>query len=166
MRRPAPVIKVPKGSTRFGHIRSGEIETLWVKRHSGKRMIHGVATTPTISSNKQSMSSRGCTIRLPVPVFSQHASAADRIGEVVSVRKSAREIYVIAVIDEHGAAADYAWRLIEAGEVRAFSVAAIKGAEIGAIVDGIKFWKRWTLGEVSICRAGANPDAYFEIYNR
>ena len=133
---------------------------------SSSRMIHGIATTPTISSNGQSLLSEGMMVRLPVPVLFAHSKYGKGIGEVVYLRKSRSEIYVRAVINNN-LAGDYAWSFIKSGEARCFSVAVQQNDyRLQAEVDDVKFFDRWTLKEVSVCREGANPDCHFEIFEK
>lgn len=151
--------------------RDGGIETLWIQR-SGSRMIEGIASTPTIS-NQTSLSSMGCNIRFPIPLLSEHGRLAGskglptrpeklRIGEIVWISKSRESIRIRAVLDDNSEPADYAWKLILNGETRCLSVLA-KNGHTAAIVDGAKFYDTWELGEVSVCRRGANPDCKFRI---
>lgn len=154
--------------------RADGVETLWID-HEGPRVIMGIASTPRISSHKHSLSSAGCQIRFPIPLLSSHGFVGDsrrapwqpeqvKIGEVVWIQKSSRAVRVRAVLDDNEAA-DYAWKLIESGEVRAFSVAAVRGtARVQGVVEGAVFFDRWKLEEVSVCRRGANPDCQFSIY--
>lgn len=148
---------------RFALTRRAGVETLWIRGAGGPRMIAGIASTPAVNGHKCSLSSSGCRVRLPVPLYSQHATSAPPVGQVVFVRKSAAGIYVRAVIGS-GAAADHAWQLIMRGEARAFSAAAADGAHVSGIVDGVNYFDDWRLAEVSICRAGANPDARLEVF--
>lgn len=141
------------------------IEVLEKLNVVGRRRIHGIATTPTITANKTRSSSRGCHVKMPVPLLFGHEEYNGRmlpIGEVYLVQKCDHRVYVRAVLFDDSAAADHAWGLIERGDVRALSVGR-KDQQVGGVVDGIKFIDRWTLKEVSICRRAANPDAYFEI---
>lgn len=124
-------------------------------------MIHGIASTPTVNSHGDSLKSDGCQICLPVPLKSEHGTG--RVGEIVYVRRSRQSLYVRAIMDEGSAAADYAWNLILNGETRCFSAAAAATGEATS-VDGKKFYSKWTLGEVSVCRNAANSDCYFEIF--
>jgi hypothetical protein len=146
----------------------GGIEAVWIEVPHGSRMIHGIASTPTVSTNGNSRVMRGCRMpHLPIPLMFGHEGLKHRgIGEVVFVQRSPSEIYVRAALFDNEAA-DYAWRLIESGEVRAFSVGPgdtkVK-SYVQAEVDGVKFIEGWWLGEVSICRRGANPDCVFEIF--
>jgi hypothetical protein len=84
------------------------------------------------------------------------------------LRRSPKEIYAICAFHDDNLAADYAWSLVEAGELRAFSVASVKGSStIAGSVMGTKFYGSWKLAEVSLCRSGANPDCNnVEIFSR
>jgi hypothetical protein len=126
-----------------------------------ERLIHGIASTPAINSNRVSRASRGCRVRFPLPLFCTHAEVGEPIGDVVSVRLSEREIYARAEIFSNRAG-DYAWKLIEDGELRCFSAGSADN-KVQGVVDGIKFISSWRMRELSICRQGANSDARFEI---
>lgn len=130
-----------------------------------RRVIHGIASTPWIDEHKHSLSSDGCVIKLPVPLMSEHAKVGGGVGEVFFVRQCSDQIYVRATVFETPSG-NYAWQLIEAGEIACFSIGGKAGDAnvIEAQVDGIKFWKSWELGEVSIVRHPANPTCGFEIY--
>jgi hypothetical protein len=141
---------------------------------TGARMIHGCASSPAMTSHKQSqsLSSEGCRFKLPVPLLAGHGRVEGhsasleqaKIGDVVWITKTPTGIFIRAVLAE-GMAADHAWKLIVAGEYRALSVSSLPGsATLKGVVDGIRFYDEWTLREVSICRKGANPDAEFEIF--
>lgn len=158
--------------------RSNGEETLWVAETS-RRIIEGIASTPTPNSHGYALSSAGCCIRLPLPLLSSHGYFGDgrkmagtleqcRIGWVVWARKSREQILVRACVDEGYEAADYAWKLIEAGELRAFSGAASRDSykNLRGVADRVAFFDKWDLLEVSACRAGANPDCLFWIPQR
>jgi len=157
--------------------RSNGEETLWVAETS-RRIIEGIASTPTPNSHGHSLSSKGCLIRLPVPLLAGHGFMRDtrklagpihkcRIGWVTWLRKSREQILVRACVDEGYEAADDAWKLIEAGALRAFSGAAVcNDLHLRGVVDGVRYFDQWTLEEVSVCRTGANPDCLFWIPQR
>jgi hypothetical protein len=138
----------------------------WRTEHRARRMVHGIATTPTITTNNHSRSSAGCRVDFPIPLLVSH-EAHGSVGEVVMLRRSPREIYVIAALHDDNLAADYAWSLVEQGELKAFSVASAPGShhKISGAVLGTLFYSEWTLGEISLCRTGANPDARAEIFS-
>jgi hypothetical protein len=49
--------------------------------------------------------------------LSDHAKTGGPIGDVVWLRKSAREVYIRATVFDATAAGRYAWKLIEAGKL-------------------------------------------------
>jgi hypothetical protein len=73
-----------------------------------------------------------------------------------------------AELEADNLAADYAWSLVEQGELRAFSVASVKGSStVAGSVLGTKFYSTWTLSEISLVRTPANPDCNnVEIFSR
>jgi len=159
-----PVVK-PRviSSRRVKHTYRDGIETIALVRVRGSRRIRGIASTGTMNSHGYSLDPRGCMISLPVPILSGH-SEGPPIGEVVVASKSAERIFIRGVIFEGNAARDYAWRLIKDGTLRRLSGACAPGSSrLAGIVDGKKFYDRWQLGEVSLCRSGANPDCVFEV---
>ncbi|TGQ15922.1 hypothetical protein [Mesorhizobium sp. M00.F.Ca.ET.217.01.1.1] len=126
--------------------------------------IHGLATTPTITSNSGASSSGAMKAKLPVPLLAEHKDHGSQpIGQVYFLRKSSRGVYMRAALFDHFAA-KYAEDLIRKGEMQCLSIAHEQGSTLLAEVDGIRFWSDWTLKEISICRAGANPDCSFELY--
>jgi hypothetical protein len=144
--------------------RRGEHD-IWRTDHRTRRMVHGIASSPTITTNNHSRSSAGCKVEFPIPLLCAH-EAHGSIGEIVLLRRSPREIYVIAALHDDNPAADYAWSLVEQGELPAFSVASVAGSStVAGSVLGTKFYGSWQLAEVSLCRAGANPDARAEIFS-
>lgn len=159
------------------------VETIWFEKR-GRRMIHGIASTPTVNSHGDSWASSGCEARFPIPLLFGHGLIEDKrgeggkrveaspdleqlkIGEIVLVRKSEQGIYVIAVIDEGTHAGDDAWKLIESGKALCFSVGGeSRSFRLRGVVDGHRYYDRWRLKEVSVCRKGANPDCTFSIYH-
>jgi HK97 family phage prohead protease len=140
--------------------RAAGIETISIPRR-GPRMIHGIAATSTTSSNRNSYDTSGCSVQMPVPLLSAH-HARGRIGEVVLVRKSDRQIYVQAVFDDTRAA-HHAWDLVQSGELRGLSVGTNPITE--TVCEGIRFIDRWTLGEVSLVKTPGNPDATCEPFD-
>jgi hypothetical protein len=142
---------------RVSYERRGDHD-IWSTGHKTKRMVHGICSTPTITANGHSRSSAGCKVEFPIPLLCAHENYGS-IGEVVMLRRSPREIYIIASLADDNLAADFAWSLVEQGELKAFSVASIPGSStVDGAVFGTKFYGSWQLAEVSLCRAGANPD--------
>jgi hypothetical protein len=142
---------------RVSYERRGDHD-IWSTGYKTKRMVHGIASTPTITTNNHSRSSKGCKVEFPIPLLCSHENLGS-IGEVVMLRRSPREIYIIAALHDGNLAADFAWSLVEQGDLRAFSVASIPGSgTVDGSVFGTKFYGSWQLAEVSLCRNGANPD--------
>jgi hypothetical protein len=162
--KPAPVIVLPTILHPYIVERTHGMDLITKRDWTGARVIHGTASTSTINSHGYSLNSSGCSVKLPIPIYSQHACAGESIGEIVHLRKSALGIFVIGTIKENNLAADHAWALIEDGTLRAFSGAAAPGStHLQGIVEGVKYFDRWRLSEVSIVKNGANPDCRFEI---
>jgi hypothetical protein len=138
---------------------------IWSTGHRTKRMVHGLASTSTINTHKYSLDASKCRIDFPIPLLVSHEKFGS-VGEIVLARRSPREVYVIAALHDDNPASDYAWELVRQGELRAFSGAAEKdSATIAGCVLDVKFYSDWVLGEVSLCRPGANPDCVAEIFS-
>ncbi len=154
--------------SKFHHQRRDGVEWLWLKGVASDRMIHGIASTPTINDHNYSLASEGMQAKLPVPLLSSHSKHINSpVGQVFYLRKSAKEIYIRATI-KRGPAGDLAWDLIESGELRCLSVAVDrnKPCHVEAEVEGITFYDKWHLQEVSLCKQGANSDCVFEVFKR
>ena len=128
---------------------------------TGSRMVWGCASSPKPNSHNYALITSGCKIVLPVPLKCRHKRGA--VGDVVWLRKSAKSLFVRAVLYDT-AAANYAWKLLMDGELKAFSASAEQPFEGGTEVNGITFHDRWTLKEISLTPTGANPDAWCRIY--
>jgi hypothetical protein len=63
----------------------------WSTGFRTRRMVHGICSTPTITSNNHSRSSAGCKIDFPIPLLVSHENFGS-VGEVVMLRRSPREI--------------------------------------------------------------------------
>lgn len=145
----------------FQWSRDNNVETLTLLGYEHRRTIWGCASTATVTSHKTSKNPAGARISMPVPLKASHKVGT--IGMVTQVRKSPKSLFVRAVLDDN-AASDHAWDLIRSGEMCAFSVGAGPGADVIAEVDGVKYYRNWTLAEVSIVRTPANPDAWLRVY--
>jgi hypothetical protein len=131
---------------------------IWSTGHRTRRMVHGIASTPAVTTNNHSRSSAGCRVEFPIPLLCGH-EAQGSIGEVVMLRQSPREIYCIAALHDNNLASDHVWSLVEQGELRGFSVASVPNSSvISGAVYGTKFYGSWQLAEVSLVRTPANPD--------
>ncbi|MER8644680.1 hypothetical protein [Mesorhizobium sp. M1252] len=129
----------------------------------GSRRIHGLASSSTINTHNYSLIAHGVDAELPVSLLSSHKGHNAPIGSVFYIRKTNRLVYVRAELNDNESG-DFAWGLIERGELRCFSGAAVNSSlRLQGIVEDKAFYGQWMLGEVSICKDGANPDSVFEI---
>ena len=126
----------------------------------GSRLIHGIASSDAINSHTYALLAAGVEVDLPVPILFGHKGHSAPIGEVFYARKGRGRLYIRAAIFDN-AAGDHAWRLVESGEVRCLSGAG-RTLKLQGEVDGVRFYEKWKLVEVSLCRVGANPDSVFE----
>jgi hypothetical protein len=152
----------PYPRPRFTWSREDGVETLAILGCDDPRIVWGCASTATITSHKTSRDPAGARIQFPIPLKAGHKVGS--IGQVVHVRKSPKSLFIRAVLDDN-AAADHAWELIRTGTLKALSVGVERDtSECIAEVDGVTYFRRWSLSEVSVCRSGANPDAWCRIY--
>lgn len=128
-----------------------------------KRIITGIATTPTVDRVGDIVEPKGVEFKLPLPLLWQH-DADQPIGWVKSakVTKAGIEIRAeLAKVEERGplrARLDDAWQSIKTGLVRGLSI-GFKGTEISRMDDGgIRFIK-WLWLELSAVTIPANADA-------
>ena len=105
--------------------RENGIETIrYAFRQPGRRRIHGIASTPRITTHKVSRSSENCAVKFPVPLRCSHSEHGRGLGDVTLVRRSEAEVYIQADIHD-SPAGDYAWKLIEQGELLGLSKAPL-----------------------------------------
>jgi hypothetical protein len=151
----------------FKHTRENGVETVWVEGAKGPMMIYGLATTPRTTHHKgwrQSLSSDGCSIKLPVPLRWRHSNVGSQIGEVVWVQKSKSGIYVRATLDPDEAG-ERAFELVRSGEIRCLSISMYDTDYVMKECDGLRYFTRWRLKEVSLCPKGLNPEAFCRVYD-
>jgi hypothetical protein len=132
---------------------------------TGTLRIHGIASTATINAHNYSVDPEGMEVTsLPVPLLASHdGRGSEPIGDVYHVRRHRSGVYVKACLRRH-AAADFAMRKITEAGWSGLSCAMAPGSGRKlSVVDGVTFYDRWTMGEVSICPKGANPDCVFEV---
>lgn len=129
-----------------------------------KRVLRGVATTPSTDSYGDIVEPKGAQFDLPVPFLWQHRSDQP-IGHVTKATVTDEGIEVevqIAKIDEAGKLqerVDEAWQSIKAGLVRGLSI-GFTSIEHAIIKEtyGIHFLK-WAWRELSAVTIPANTDA-------
>lgn len=142
----------------------GGAEVMEIKPTPFSFRVHGICSTPTVDSHRQAVWSPGIEASLPLPLMSEHKTeGSSPIGTVYHLRRDAKGLYCRAELADHFAA-EHSKRLIEDGETLAFSISVQPGQwRLQSVVDNVKFFDRWTLKEISVCRAGANPDARLEV---
>ena len=94
----------------------------YVDRKPGKRMVHGIASTPTVNAHKYSLRSSGCQVIFPIPLLVSHKGSnhLKGFGEVTLVRIHDTQVYFMGEIFENEAG-DFAWKQITEGKLRAVS---------------------------------------------
>jgi HK97 family phage prohead protease len=139
--------------------------TLTIKRvDEGKRILTGVATTPSVDRVGDVVEPDGVEYTLPLPFLYGH-DAKKPIGHVTKASVSSRGIDVtvkLASTDEPGPVKDRldsAWQDIRLGLVRGLSI-GFKGLETSydRVTGGMRFLK-WRWLELSAVTIPANADA-------
>jgi HK97 family phage major capsid protein/HK97 family phage prohead protease len=128
-----------------------------------KRIITGIATTPTTDRQGDIVESDGAEFKLPIPLLWQHNSEQP-IGHVISAKVSPKGITVtaqLAKIDEPGTLKDRldeAWHSMKSGLVRGLSI-GFKPLESARIEEtyGQRFIK-WLWLELSAVTIAANGE--------
>ena len=129
-----------------------------------KRIIEGIATTPTPDRYGDVVESSGAEFKLPMPFLMQHSSR-EPIGHVISAKVSRDGITIkaqLVKIAEPGALKerlDEAWQLIKSGLVRGLSIGftPIESARIKDTYS--EHYLKWAWLETSACVIAANADA-------
>lgn len=129
-----------------------------------KRILTGIATTPSTDRMGDIVEPKGAEFKLPIPFLWQHDSRQP-IGHVTKAKVTSAGIEVevqIAKIDEAGTLkdrVDEAWQSIKSGLVRGMSIgfSAVESARIEGTY-GMRFLK-WLWLELSAVTIAANGDA-------
>ncbi len=131
-----------------------------------KRIIEGVASTPSVDRDGDIVEPMGADLKLPIPLLWQHDGLAP-IGNVVSARPTKNGIRIRAKFDmpedDDPPALRYrleeAWRSVKRGLVRGLSIGfrAIERATIDQ--NGGVHFLRWDWHELSVVTIPANRDA-------
>lgn len=130
-----------------------------------KRILIGLATTPTPDRMEDVVEPKGAVFKLPIPLLWQHRHDQP-IGNVTkaTVKDSGIEVVAhIAKIEESGwlkNRLDEAWQSIKAGLVRGFSIgfSSIEHASLDDTRWGIRYIK-WEWHELSAVTIPANAEA-------
>ncbi len=128
-----------------------------------KRVITGIATTPSTDRTGDIVEPKGAEFQLPIPLLWQHDSGKP-IGHVTHAKVTNAGIEVTAKlvsIDEPGALKDRldeAWQSIKSGLVRGFSI-GFKPLEEARIGDTWSYrYLKWMWLELSAVTIPANAD--------
>ena len=129
-----------------------------------KRILTGIATTPTVDRVGDIVEPKGAEFNLPIPFLWQHNHDAP-VGNVTKARVTAAGIEVTVQIEKTTTPGlvkdrlDAAWEDIKLGLVRGLSI-GFKGVETARIdgTYGIRFLK-WLWLELSAVTIPANGDA-------
>ena len=162
----APVETVSENDPRIiKRSHSDGVERVWINGWSrSKYLIEGIANTPAINSHNYSLLSRGCELKLPVPLLWSHAQHGGAIGEVCYMQRDEKGIYIRAAVFTHEAS-QHAWRKIVLGEVSGLSCAAVQDDwHLQAEVGDAKFYDKWRIKEISVVPTPACPGCWFKIY--
>jgi HK97 family phage prohead protease len=137
-----------------------EVKTL----DDDKRILTGIATTPSVDRVGDIVEPKGAEFKLPIPFLFQHDSAAP-VGSVTKAKVTSAGIEVeikIAATDTPGLVKDRldaAWQDIKLGLVRGLSI-GFQGIETAKIdgTYGVRFLK-WLWLELSAVTIAANGEA-------
>ncbi len=124
-----------------------------------KRIIRGVASTPSLDRAGDIVEPKGARFTLPIPLLSQHDHSSP-IGMVTSAQITDKGIEIVAEIPKDSGLGyvDKAWMQIKSGLVRGLSI-GFKGTKATPIKGGIKYteWSWLELSAVTIpCNSEAN----------
>jgi HK97 family phage prohead protease len=137
---------------------------LTIAGQSLRSPISGLSTPPQDSYQYHSMLSRGCRLRVPVPLLWGH-DAKSQIGEICFMRKDEEQVYVRGILYNNHSAADFAWYQVERGELSGLSCGYnLADAHLLTTKNGVRFYDRWSITEVSLCVNPKNQDCSFRIY--
>jgi phage head maturation protease len=158
------------------HRRDGDVDEVWLEPRPGDgRTIQGFASTARLNRNGDAFDPMGLeSPRLPVPIFVDHQTDEDLVGEVTFLQRSPAGIFIRGAI-LRTRPGNEAWRRIEFGELHSFSTGsefpkfAVTKDNRGAVLlnHPKKVATRvseWSLIEVSLTDSPANADCRLKIY--
>lgn len=129
-----------------------------------KRLITGIATTPSVDRVGDIVEPKGAQFQLPIPLLWQH-DHSQPIGHVTSAKVTAAGILVtaqfakIADVGPLKARLDEAWQSVKAGLVRGLSI-GFRSIEHSWLDDGSgRRFIKWLWLELSAVTIPANADA-------
>lgn len=127
-----------------------------------KRIIEGIATTPTPDRVDDIVDPLGSEFELPLPFLLQHKDTQS-VGHVVYAEPTAGGIFVrvqLAKCDEPGILKDqldYAWQMIKLRLVKGLSI-RFRSIDYEVLPTGGIHFKRWEWLELSAVTIPANAD--------
>jgi HK97 family phage major capsid protein/HK97 family phage prohead protease len=125
---------------------------------SEQRIIEGVASTPELDRQGDSMDSAGAKFSLPLPLLLQHQKDKP-IGHVLSARVTSTGIHIKAQIASGVLPfIDEAWALIKAGLIRGLSI-GWRPLASPVVKDGAIRYTAWEWLELSAVTIPANQSA-------
>jgi len=123
-----------------------------------QRLIEGIASTPELDRQGDSMDSSGAKFALPIPLLWQHQKDKP-IGQVLSARVTSSGIHIKAKIASGVLPfIDEAWALIKAGLIRGLSI-GWRPLASPVLKDGAVHYKSWEWLELSAVTIPANQSA-------
>lgn len=122
----------------------------------GRRVIRGIASTPSTDRMGDIVEPLGGTWKLPLPLLWNHHHDHP-IGWVRSAKASRAGIEIEAEIAEGIGKADEIWRMVELSLMDSFSI-GFRALRTEPIATGVRFTS-WELLEVSVVTVPANADA-------
>ena len=134
-----------------------------------KRIITGIASTPTPDRMGDIVEPMGAKFRLPLPLLWQHNHQAP-VGRVIEARATAAGVTFkaeIARVEEHGPLRDRvetAWGEIKAGLVGAVSI-GFNALSSEALRNGGRRFKEWEFLELSLTAIPANHEAVIQQFH-
>lgn len=122
----------------------------------GKRIIRGIASTAHRDRHGETVSPKGISWKLPVPLLASHDHRAP-IGRVIDLVATDTELRFTAVISQATEQARQVWELIGDGTLSGVSIGFI-GLEHEAQPKGLH-WKAAELLEISVVSVPSNRES-------
>lgn len=157
MTRKAPSSSLGQAGAK-GRMKRAELQLSRIQKFvgGGKRVIRGIASTPSTDRMGDIVEPLGGTWKLPLPLLWNHHHDHP-IGWVRSAKASRAGIEIEAEFAEGIGKADEVWRMVELGLLDSFSI-GFRTLAVEPIATGVRFTS-WELYEVSVVTVPANADA-------
>lgn len=124
-----------------------------------KRIIRGIASTPSTDRAGDSVVPEGMQVTLPVPCLDSH-DARSPLGSVISARANKDGVYCSIQFAEENTSAriDEQFELVRQGVLRGLSI-GFRGLDTEPTQTGGLLFKSWELMEISVCAVPCNAEA-------